>query len=72
MNTTWQPIETAPKDGRDVLLFIPKSKDTHMETQGVCCWGDGKWIGGFSKDGAPKYLCGSPSHWMHLPLPPKP
>lgn len=72
----WQPIETAPKDGTDVLLFFP-----HMKKCGV-------WIGHFVD--AEDFEYGKrvskrqywsintfsfnsspvPSHWM--PIPPEP
>lgn len=71
---TWQPIETAPKDGTLILLARP---------QGVWV---GKWVpvfvSGYVPDnkwrshllnhdhlGAGGY--GKPTHWMPLPEPPK-
>jgi hypothetical protein len=56
----WQPIETAPKDGSDFLVFIANGKITI-----------GRYIAGshFAGDslGNGDTL---PTHWM--PLPPKP
>jgi hypothetical protein len=62
----WQPIETAPKDEQDILLF---------EAEG------GEQFVGFSKgDGQYQYayvphgicvVC-TPTHWQPLPAPPEP
>lgn len=64
----WQPIETAPKDGR-VLLGTWKTSWTdassvHIETIQFSC---GTWVYAYDGD------CGSvePTHWMPLPEPPK-
>jgi hypothetical protein len=59
----WQPIETAPKDGTEVLAVY---KSIHSSWYGVAVWGEpkrgsGKWFW----DYAPQ-----PTHWMHLPPPP--
>lgn len=59
MNTQWQPIETAPKDGTKYLA-----------TNGVhttdCSWDDMSW--------ADREPCVFPlkdaTHWMPLPPPP--
>lgn len=66
----WQPIETAPKDGTDILIYC---KDTHemfvafyatqIET------GQQDWIIARAKDGT-CFVLKSPTHWM--PLPPQP
>jgi hypothetical protein len=60
---SWQPIETAPKDGVEVLLCAHVSRDI-----GVCYWRDDDvmtgWTWGLGKSF--KY----PSHWMPLPTPP--
>lgn len=66
----WQPIETAPKDGRRVLLY------------GKVCSGSDIEVGFFSDNGPFAELAGSdgewfteldgdPSHWMPLPEPPQ-
>lgn len=63
----WQPIETAPKDGRLIALYDDRVV--------VGCWnptlGDG-WYFWDGSDGElncwiPGY---GPSHWMPLPAPP--
>lgn len=57
----WRPIETAPKDGSDILVFHPESRE-----QFVVFWQERRWY--FSPNGA---LKDDPSHWMPLPEPPK-
>jgi hypothetical protein len=59
----WQPIDTAPKDGTDVLLGFAD----HYRPPVVAGW--------FGDDGWEEYdsinvVKGKPTHWM--PLPPKP
>jgi hypothetical protein len=75
---SWQPIETAPRDGTLVLLFIRHREYTRIE------------IGSFREDefvpGEPMFFaddyddfsvgyCSTPlndaSHWMALPEPPE-
>ncbi len=64
--TNWQPIETAPKDGKWVL--ITEDSGTWME---VARWYKGSWcsypftIFGEAKDESPA------SHWTPLPDPPE-
>lgn len=63
-STLWQPIETAPKNGFDVILG-------HANSVWVDCWteddGDAFWM-----------TCDQwtdperPTHWMPLPSPPAP
>lgn len=78
INTGWQPIETAPMDGTEIIVF-------HKEG-GVCaafCPGDGfSWhcmdgrnTAKGEKSGASIPVMTSfvkpPTHWMPLPLPPE-
>lgn len=60
----WQPMETAPKDGTEVLVF---SKYEDIVIAKWAEWGgrDGGWIVGM------EYAVSSPTHWMSLPEPPK-
>jgi hypothetical protein len=53
--STWQPIETAPKDGTEILAW---DGDQH-----IVAWFDGDWR--FSDD----RQC-FPTHWQPLPAPP--
>jgi hypothetical protein len=66
----WQPIETAPKDGTPIDVYIimleERYPDVYFDSSvGFFCWdieGTGKRII-FDKT--------SPSHWMPIPLPPQ-
>ena len=69
---SWQPIETAPKDGTKVWLFIPS--DEPQQVVGLFdTWGDHSWWAY-----ADRVLqditgeAGTPTHWMPLPAPPEP
>ncbi len=65
--TDWQPIETAPDDGRDMLLFGPWDM-THGEYQ-IGYWSGENWH--FQSDlwiGDDEEF--QPTHWMPLPEPP--
>ena len=73
--TDWQPIETAPKDGRnvlspnygrDVLLFVPDGYCTKVFV-GFFDYMDG-WL--TPEGGEIKIISGFPTHWMPLPEPP--
>lgn len=84
--TDWKPIETAPKDGTSVLLFIPKTVE--CQAHQALGWWDEKFDQiGLTRGGNPKYRAAwtdgtvaswgyeentelHPTHWM--PLPPAP
>lgn len=55
----WQPIETAPDDGCEILLYDGRSIFTGQ-------WED-SYISGFTDHRG--HDCG-PTHWMPLPTPP--
>jgi hypothetical protein len=63
-STAWQPIETAPKDGTDILL-----SDGVEVTQGG-------WVAAVSMVGGAGWwsVAGDlrPTHWMAFPAPPVP
>jgi hypothetical protein len=67
----WQPIATAPRDGRAILVYIPGSVG-HAVRQDVIAvywsgWSGGRWETAWS--GAK--LMARPTHWMPLPDPPQ-
>ena len=74
----WQPIETAPRDGRFVMLHIPQQLDHDADV--TLGWYEkngergtdgkfqgGRWIG-IDSDTGPS--CFDPVAWMPLPAPP--
>jgi hypothetical protein len=64
----WQPIETAPKDGTRVLVYVEpfgsligsNTFNLFGRTSGDRWYCDGVWLDG-----------SVPTHWMPLPEPPK-
>lgn len=69
----WKTIETAPKDGTIVDLWMcgPRSPDGYREAD--CWYAHGQWWNSFGRDGdcAPGWMAGDiPTHWMPLPAPP--
>jgi len=61
----WQPIDTAPKDGKEILAYAPENE--YCESRiGVIYFTE--YDGWISADyDAVKY---EPTHWMPLPPPP--
>lgn len=70
--TDWQPIESAPRDWTDVILYDPNEDDGtgscgvmkgwySMKDGGFDCW--------MSYESTSGNI--SPTHWMPLPEPPK-
>jgi hypothetical protein len=57
----WQPIETAPKDGKRILVFCSHSNMT-IET----CWLENSGFGWWWNT----HHLNPPTHWMPLPKPP--
>lgn len=76
---TWQPIETAPKDGTEIILGIPlkwgkmslDKKDDRVGTgfyNAGAYWYDKKH---FVWRNRVANITTSPTHWQPLPPPPK-
>jgi len=61
--TDWQPIETAPRDGSDIIVYRPKFDGDYIPIVGVDYWFKGYTWGRSRRD------C-QPTHWMPLPKPP--
>jgi len=58
---SWQPIETAPRDGSSILGWWKKS-----QIMSVIFWDDA-WIPG---DDSNIVSISPPSHWLEIPKPP--
>ena len=69
----WQPIETAPKDGEEVLLWLGAPWCRVEKALWFNPWK--AWVTEAPGDGADteRYGIGSlvPTHWMPLPQPPE-
>ena len=65
----WQPIETAPKNGRPILVW---ARNRYLEKVE---WNDqpefNYWSLGLDGSGNCNNLYYAPTHWMPLPLPPE-
>jgi hypothetical protein len=65
----WQPIETAPKDEKEVILFYRWYLDGGFVTAGYFHvsheGGESYWYADLVNSGA-----SPPTHWMPLPSPP--
>jgi len=60
----WQPISTAPKDGRNILACKPGQLEPW-----VVRWRDGKRKQGWETTYA--FIMWVPVYWMPLPAPPQ-
>jgi len=58
----WQPIETAPKDGKESLFYTEEMGQVVMYWEGR----DKRWETGFNEGDSL-----TPSHWMPLPAAPR-
>lgn len=61
----WQPIETAPKDGKRLILGWDDSASLPMHCEMGVFKGAKRWCNTY---GHP--FSGEPTHWMPLPAPP--
>ena len=68
--TDWQPIETAPKDGTEVLGWSPDPRDGIAIVKYETGLTMGKWS---VVHDAESWAWNNydPTHWMPLPEPPK-
>lgn len=62
----WSPIETAPKDGSEILVWRPHENSDHPAHIGIDLWKmyDSKGVWWRSRPGQ------FPTHWRPLPTPP--
>jgi len=62
----WQPINTAPRDGRTVLAYLPAlaGLPTRQDVVAIC------WAGGWATAYSGACLDTEPTYWMPLPDPP--
>lgn len=66
----WRPIETAPKDGSDMLLWCSNSEPRIVQGRWAEFGGEGWW--GFSESLLSDIVgqIEDATHWMPLPSPP--
>lgn len=67
----WQLIETAPKDGKSILLYGDMLGEIYVDAKGQIGVGSFQY-GEFVLDNADAYTVSIyATHWMPLPEPPK-
>lgn len=66
----WQPIETAPKDGRTLMVWITDPDVSSHCFAPVSITSDGKWWDDSTGDQIEPLK--NATHWMPLPEPPLP
>ena len=66
----WRDIETAPKDGTRVLLWLPDVDRGLPGVEAAQWWGDCWWTNGGPNAGADMAEWSNATHWMPLPAPP--
>ena len=62
---TWQPIETAPRDGFPILIACARTQSIRWAVWSGKMWRDGQASAGGRVSGVP-----APTHWQPLPSPP--
>ena len=77
----WMPIETAPRDGRFLLLHVPEGLESGTVTVGAYyrCedraengrFKKGNWDGWLGMDADVQSSWCDPTHWQPLPQPPE-
>lgn len=65
---TWEPFETAPRDGTIVLAWIEVEGDPEYPNVVLACWSDG-WYDASTGEYGDWF---QPTHWMPMPDPPHP
>lgn len=67
--SAWQPIDTAPRDGTELLLWGPcrrfPDEGCYRADANVGWWSAGSWI-----TRTPREVCLA-THWQPLPAPPE-
>ena len=68
----WQPIETAPKDGKLIIVFAVVDTETGNWRQEIVSFNPYREVGMGESEwfGWPRYMA-APTHWMPLPEGPK-
>ncbi len=80
--TEWQPIETAPKDGTSILVYVAGeslyptaanycSREYLLEEYGDAEYMDEGWYWGYGYPTDFSAHVIEPTHWMPMPAPPK-
>lgn len=62
----WQPIETAPRDGKTTILMGKWHDGEHYWIASGCIEGDQYWCD-FTDDDFPPFSHQNPTHWAPIP-----
>jgi hypothetical protein len=66
----WRPIETAPKDGTQIIVFSTEEADP-SPTLAVFLAGESDfWLDAYDHSPMTGVVSGKPTHWLPLPPPP--
>jgi hypothetical protein len=65
----WQPMSTAPKDGREVLLLIPNNGANAYFSRALGGFRHGQWTSGTGRLGAWLGTFYDPAGWAPVPDP---
>jgi len=68
--TDWQPIETAPTDGRRIVVYVAGTGEQFVAFRGTSIEdGDSQWI--FARGMDIAFIVQNPTHWREQFEPPK-
>jgi hypothetical protein len=69
--SSWQPIETVPKDGTEILIYEPPWHLNFPHTIYAAVWSSFHDSGTWTEAGGAEYMTFErATHWMPLPQPP--
>lgn len=65
----WLDIESAPRDGTEVLLYVFVAEGSALNDMGLCYWRNDSFFQGWTCGWETGFI--NPAHWQPLPKPPQ-